>query len=298
MAHIHDVFNTDSRFTIDPDKRQIIQTSGKNKLVKGDHNSECYAFEMPRTIEGHDMSVCNSVRINYRNQSSDNKGEATGPYFVDDLQIDPEDSNKVIFSWIPSRNATKYAGTLNFSIVFRCTTGETIDYERNVGTFKSIDVLDKIDNDGDEIIEEHIDVLEGWRTALEVDFVASVNGIEPDANGNVEIPSGLPSPYDIPSDDGDLMPYDKVLCVGMGDDLEPAWVLTKQIGMESVRFTSQTLNVNQKAQARKNIGAQVEGDYALKSDIPDPHVFTDTITGLMYKLTVENGKLTMTEVTE
>lgn len=166
MGHIHDVFNTDERFVIDPDRQQITQMSGKNRLTKGDHKSECFAFEMPRYVDGHDMSVCNSVRIHYSNAASNKSGEAVGPYIVTDLAVDSEDDEKVIFSWSPSRNATKYAGTLGFSIEFRCLTGTVVDYQRTVGTFSGLGISDRIENSGDEIVEEYVDVLEGWREEL------------------------------------------------------------------------------------------------------------------------------------
>lgn len=166
MGHIHDVFNTDERFIINPDTRQIVQKSGKSRLVRGEHRSECYAFEMPRYIEGHDMSICNSVRIHYRNTAADGSGEAVGPYIVKDLQINPEDDTKVLFSWTPSRNATKYVGALKFSIEFRCLTGVIVDYEWTAGTFDSITILDRIENTCREDDEKYIDILESWKSDI------------------------------------------------------------------------------------------------------------------------------------
>lgn len=98
--------------------------------------------------------------------------------------------------------------------------------------------------------------------------VKSVNGKKPDKNGNVVVDPELPSAWDIPSaDPSDPMPYDKVLGTEFGDDGEPKWVLQKPPSAEAVRYTAQTLNVNQQAQARKNIGAQPEGDYASRGDV-------------------------------
>lgn len=98
--------------------------------------------------------------------------------------------------------------------------------------------------------------------------VKSVNGKKPDKNGNVVVDPELPSAWDIPSADPlDPMPYDKVLGTDFGSDGEPKWVLQSPPSAEAVRYTAQTLNVNQQAQARKNIGAQPEGDYASRGDI-------------------------------
>lgn len=166
MAHGHDVYNTDERFVIDPSKRTITQKSGKNKLIRGDHNSECFAFEIPRYVDGHDMSLCNSVKIHYINQSSNKSDTSTGPYEVRDLTVNPDDNETVIFSWKISRNVTKYAGTVNFSVEFRCTSGSIVEYEWNTDIFNSITISDRIINDSSEIVEEYVDILEQWRNEL------------------------------------------------------------------------------------------------------------------------------------
>lgn len=45
----------------------------------------------------------------------------------------------------------------------------------------------------------------------------------------------------------------------------------------AVLYTEQTLTADQQAQARTNIGAQVAGDYALRSEVPSS---TITMTGV------------------
>lgn len=194
MPHIHSVYNTDEHFTIDPVTRTITQKSGKSKLMQYDHNSERYEFDIPRYIDGHDMSLCNSVKINYINVASDRSGQSQGPYEVKDLQLSPNDENVVVLSWLISRNATKHAGTLNFNISFKCLTGSVIDYAWHTDIFKGITVSSGILNDGDEVVEDYTDILEQWKNEIfeEVDgTVKSVNGVTPDASGNVVV-SGLP----------------------------------------------------------------------------------------------------------
>ena len=72
MAHLHDVRDADTHFTIDPITRTISNAnSAKNKLVMGDHNSEIFSFELPKEVEGHDMSLCNKVEIHYINIAAD-----------------------------------------------------------------------------------------------------------------------------------------------------------------------------------------------------------------------------------
>jgi len=60
MAHIHPVYDTDSHFTINPITREIKnESSTKTRLIQYDHNSERFSFDMPKTVEGHDMTLCN-----------------------------------------------------------------------------------------------------------------------------------------------------------------------------------------------------------------------------------------------
>ena len=191
MAHEHRVYNTDEQFIIDVNARTITQQSGKNKLMQGDHNSERFEFSMDRYIDGHDMSLCDDVRVFYLNVSSTRDGQSNGPYIVKDLQIDPSDENKVVFSWLISRNATKYAGSLNFNIAFRCLSGPAVDYAWHTDIFKEIRVSSVVENNGTEHVEDHIDILEQWRLDVLAELnegrVLSVNGLSPDESGNVNI---------------------------------------------------------------------------------------------------------------
>ena len=73
MSHIHSVYDGDTHFKIDPVTRQIENTSGKVILMQNDHNSERFTFEIPRTIDGHDMSQCNAVEVHYINIDAKDK---------------------------------------------------------------------------------------------------------------------------------------------------------------------------------------------------------------------------------
>ena len=187
MIHEHVVVNTDARFLIDPTTREITQQSGKTKLIQGDHNSERYEFELPRYIDGHDMSLCNDIHVNYINVSANRDGQSKGPYKVRDMQISADDAEKITFTWLVSRNSTKYAGTLNFNISFRCLSGAVVDYAWLTDIFKEIKVSAGIDNDCDEYVEEYIDILEQWKQDILVNLVKTVNGNEPDESGNITV---------------------------------------------------------------------------------------------------------------
>lgn len=168
MAHIHSVYDTDAHFRIDAATRTMkYDSSAKPTLVQFDHNSERITFEMPRYIDGHDMSLCNKVEIHYLNFSAAEK--ASGVYAVDDLQVSPADDSVVIGSWLVSRNATGIAGSLNFVIRFACFTGDVIDYAWHTEIYSEI-VVGKGINNGEAIVEDYVDVLEAWKQEIFAEF--------------------------------------------------------------------------------------------------------------------------------
>ena len=122
MPHIHSIYDTDLHFIIDPITRSITSESGKVTLMQNDHNSERFTFEIPRYIEGHDMSLTDKVEIHYNNIDGSNKRTYNSDiYEVDDLQVSQDSDNMVIFSWLISKNAHTTAGSLNFIAIFVCS---------------------------------------------------------------------------------------------------------------------------------------------------------------------------------
>lgn len=182
MAHIHNVFDTEPRYAIDPVKRTISHlTKDEEVVVQGDHNSERFAFEIPRFIDGHDMSLCNRVEIHYINIGGTNERKAD-VYEVDDMQIDPDDSAKVICSWLISANATTYAGSLSFALKFKCLddNGETT-YAWNTQPYTGIKVTNGINN-GEAVVNEWSDILDEWYNTLVSSGDEGVNKVEAATN--------------------------------------------------------------------------------------------------------------------
>lgn len=180
MSHSHSIYDTDAHFCIDPVTRKIKEdTNLKTLLAQGDHNSERFTFELPRIIEGHDMSLCDKVEIHYLN------GTNLGVYEVDDLQISPESEDVVIFSWLVSNNATQLAATLAFAIKLACTTDGVVDYAYNTLPYEKVTVGKSINN-GEVIIQEYADILAQWKQELfdattNVDTTLTVSGKAADA---------------------------------------------------------------------------------------------------------------------
>lgn len=166
MSHKHDVYDTDPHFKIDGNTRAITNISEvKTVLVKGDHNSERFSFELPKMIDGHDMLLCDSIQIHYLNIDSSTRESCAGIYEVDDIQASSSNDDTVVFSWLISGNAIQYVGPLSFSIRFICTTDGEVDYSWNTVIFSGINVSDSISN-GDVVINNYVDILEKWKADI------------------------------------------------------------------------------------------------------------------------------------
>ena len=157
MAHAHPISDDDRLFVIDPTNRSITYEGDNIVLVKGDHNSEVFSFESPRIVEGHDMSLCDHVRIHYSNTDRRKKNESKDIYYVTDCVVNGDSVN---FSWTLSGNATKYYGTLSFLIQFCCLDEDgTYSYIWNTDTYKSIPVHDSYNN-SEGVTENYADVFD------------------------------------------------------------------------------------------------------------------------------------------
>lgn len=170
-AHEHNVIDDDQAFIVDPVTRKIT-TSNPDRfvLVQSDHNSKVFTFKIPRFIEGHDMALCDKVKVLYNNVESNSKKDkptADGVYETSDLHI--VDKNTVACSWEISDNATQYEGTLHFALLFLCMDGPVVTYRWGTDFYDDVVVLKKI---GSELSFQlmHLDVIEQWKAAVKREF--------------------------------------------------------------------------------------------------------------------------------
>ena len=180
MAHEHPVYDTDPYFSIDSQSRAVTCLSDNPPtLVQYDHNSERFTFEAPRYIEEHDMSLCNQVRVHYINIGEGGR-KSNDVYDVIDLHIDPENDELVICTWLISKNATQFAGSLSFVVEYTCMTDGVIDYSWRSAMYTSVKVLDSLNN-SEVIVEQYSDVLWKWKRDLDesqiVDFTQTTKGV-------------------------------------------------------------------------------------------------------------------------
>lgn len=184
MAHSHSVYDSDPHFKIDPISRAITnEESKKIILMQNDHNSERFSFEIPKLVEGHDVTLCNQVEIHFTNSDSTKQGTNAGVYEVKDMIVDPENEDRVIFTWLISENATQYAGSLSFIVMFACVEDGVSVYRWNTAINNSISIAKSMNN-GEIITELFPDILAQWKNEL---FAAatgnqliSVGPVEPD----------------------------------------------------------------------------------------------------------------------
>ena len=179
MSHIHSVTDSDARFTINPITRQIRNDSSrKTTLIQYDHNSERFTFELPRYVEGHDMSLCTKVEVHYFNIDPKTKEERSGVYTAEDFCICPDNEDVVLFSWLVSQNGTKLAGILKFFIRYKCEDeNKVVRYSWNTAFFTGISVGESGDA-GEAFETEYIDIIEQWQAKV-------IQAITDEVNANV-----------------------------------------------------------------------------------------------------------------
>lgn len=163
MAHTHPVVDSDSRFVINSTTREISTTSDKLELVQGDHQSERITFEIPKIVEGHDMSLSDRIEVHYINIERRTNATSRDVYIIDDAAVD---GDKLTFSWLISGNATKYYGRLNFIILFECLDPDgNYTYKWNTEICKLLTIGEGISNTS-AVIEDHSDILEKFKKEI------------------------------------------------------------------------------------------------------------------------------------
>ena len=165
MIHLHEVRDQDTHYKINPLTMEIEDNgSGKNELNLGDHNSEIYTFEIPRVVEGHDMTLCNLVEVHFINIGKTDKSKDV--YTIIDMEHAADDADTLVFSWPVSGSATMYSGNLNYRIKFACIDKNgNYTYRKWTGVYKGITVGDGFDN-GEGIEQQYSDVLAQWEARI------------------------------------------------------------------------------------------------------------------------------------
>ena len=113
-----------ARLVIDPITKTIAPKYRKSKgvyVAKGDHNSVRLAFEMPRYVDGFDMSADeNIIHIHYANmdKKAENISRGVSDAVERKVEKDENDEDILTFKWLIPNTATKYAGLVSIGITF------------------------------------------------------------------------------------------------------------------------------------------------------------------------------------
>lgn len=109
--------DTTTRLLINPITKTIIPKYRHQKAVyvaKGDHNSVQIIFELPRYVNGYDMSdEKNLIHIHFVNLSEDGENYSKGVAEAISREIEDD---KLSFAWLVDDRATKYAGVVSVGI--------------------------------------------------------------------------------------------------------------------------------------------------------------------------------------
>lgn len=161
MPHEHPIIDDDARFQVNTDTKALVDSEpNKRTIVQYDHNSERYTFEIPRYIEGHDMSLCNVVEFHFTNIDKATKEEFDGFLPLTDLHVSAEEENKVICSCAIDKICTQHVGPLHFSIRYACEESDgTVVYEYNTRKYTRISIADGMGN------REEVDAIKAQITA-------------------------------------------------------------------------------------------------------------------------------------
>ena len=165
-----EVIDGDHYFVVDPLTRSITsEQPQKNVIMQYDHNSERFTFEIPRFIEGRDLSKCNTVRVYYRN------GRNSGVYTVDDVVQMPYVNDTLTCSWLISSNATSIAGSLSFMLKFsQVNENNEVEYAWSTKTYDGVQVIETIENT-DVFESEYLDVIEQMKTQIIEELTAYID---------------------------------------------------------------------------------------------------------------------------
>lgn len=164
IEHPYCIIDADSRKITVPDEYKLLG-------VESDENVERVYFKCPKIVgDGIDLSTL-GLRINYQNANSQKDS-----YPVDELTVENE---FITFSWLLSRKAVAYKGTVKF-IVCAVRTGDDgmVSNEWNT-TIASAEVLEGLEVDYSSIPEEEgKDFLEALIAQSQVKLMEVVEATE------------------------------------------------------------------------------------------------------------------------
>ena len=144
-------------FTIKSSTNEVLPETNDLALAQHSDKVERFTFTIADgIIKGHDITDCNSVLIHFQNTSKDLSQRSIGIYSVTDLAVA---GKTVTLSWLIGEEATRYAGSLIFSIHFaRIDEDGKTAYNLPTLTFARVTVGDTVWN-SETIEKDHPDII-------------------------------------------------------------------------------------------------------------------------------------------
>lgn len=145
----HSMFDDDPMFIIDEKTRDIVYQGEKlPAIMQYDHLAEIMTFQLCRYIDGHDVMLCNDIRVHFINISTDGRIKISGCDKISNLHVPEDNENVVRFCWCIPSGATQLEGVLQFVIAFKCVDMENsvMKYRWNTERNEDLVVLPGINN--------------------------------------------------------------------------------------------------------------------------------------------------------
>lgn len=134
----HNIVRDDGAlFQIVPSMRKIVAQATHTVLgTVGDHLSEQVTFQIPLTVDGHDIKNCARRYVTWKN--------ALGGVGTDNLVFLDEDNEFLYFTWTIRDGLTLAAGSVQFAVRFEDVDGETFFYRWGTAPCTECTILDTI----------------------------------------------------------------------------------------------------------------------------------------------------------
>ena len=157
LPNVESAAETVRNFTIKSSSNEVIPENNDLALAQHSDKVERFTFTIPDgLIKGHDITDCNSVLIHFQNTSKDLTQRSIGIYPVTDLAVT---GKTVTLSWLIGEEATRYAGSLIFSIHFaRIEEDGKTAYNLPTLAFARVIVGDTVWN-SETIEKDHPDII-------------------------------------------------------------------------------------------------------------------------------------------
>ncbi len=194
---------TDRHFIIDPARHTVAAQTMNLNLARFSDGADRFVFTIPGVaVDGHSLADCNSVMVHFENIGEDPEQRSVGIYPVEDLVVGAESAT---CSWLIRKEATAHTGALIFSVHFvRIADDGTEEYRLPTLTYYRVTVGPTVWN-SETIAEEHPDIIAQFDARIKAvesgkKFVKTVNSIEPDKDGNVDVYDAFAIHFDGPQD--------------------------------------------------------------------------------------------------